>query len=199
MESYTFDNYDEYVHAQRRTTLHKTNRPQGYRPFVGHRAVRTIAKHYGKPPHHGLCHGVRGGEELDLFEQIVGGDWVGTEIVEELCDGMRIIHHDFEQPRLDWRGRFDIVYSNSLDHARSPETAVSEWLRQLSDVGVLYIEWTKFSSRLGKGWNRADCWAATRVEYADLISVCGGVIDAVLESRGKSIFVVRDLPCPDKP
>lgn len=195
MELITFKSYDAYVAAQRRTTLHKINRPQGYQPFAGQRAVKTIAKAHLHPVHRGLCHGVRGGEELDLFERHVGGDWIGTEIVEELCDGARIIHHDFERRRQDWLGLFDIVYSNSLDHAQHPAVAVYEWLCQLSHTGRLYVEWTKFSTRLGKGWNKADCYAASLDEYIRLIEI-HGVVHDVIESRGKQRrIIVAGMAC----
>lgn len=197
-DQFEFKSDEEYIEAQRSLTLRKLNKTlkaQGpeakQRVFTSAKVVDAIQEHY-KESHrggiytkiYGLCHGVRQGGELDLFEDRFGGDWIGTEIVEELCDGERVIHADFsDPPRKEWIGNFDIVYSNSLDHARNPYKTVKSWLSCLSPDGCLYIEWTRWHNKLGRRGNKADCFAATEEEYMLLLAAAG---------RGDDVIEIED-------
>ena len=187
-----FESDKDYIKAQRAVTLRKIERA---RVLVSVKTVNAIWHHFYMPTvFKGLCHGVRQGGELALFEsKFGGGDWIGTEIVEELCDGERIIHANFsDPPRPEWLGHFDIIYSNSLDHARDPLETVKTWLTCLVPNGFLYIEWTRWHSKIGNRGNRADCFAATEEEYLSLLEKAGSVdVDNVIEfqdqgSRGGS-------------
>ena len=121
----------------------------------------------------GICHGVRTGNEVYLCQDVIGGSWVGTEIVEELCDGDTVIYHDFSIPKDNWLGAFDIVYSNSFDHSRDYYKTIKTWLDQLTNKGRIYVEWTPWHERLGKRGNLADCFAATLEEVLEIFNSVG--------------------------
>lgn len=192
MKQFTFDTYDKYLYAQRRTTLNRHGNPvTKFSSELG--VIQAIVKYHPTPIKFGLCHGVRHEDEIDLFEQETGGEWIGSEIVEELCDGKRIIHADFSDVLNGWKGKFDIVYSNALDHARDPEVAVKAWLTELNITGRLYIEWNKCHNKLGVGINKADCFAASYEEYKEMLEKLGD-IEAILKPKNmrlvRRIFVV---------
>jgi len=132
----------------------------------------------------GLCHGVRYGRELSVFEhQFPKSIWTGTECWGPLCDGRRIIEADFNETRSEWSGAFDLVYSNAFDHVYDPEQTAQVWMDQVADGGRLLIEWSIWSNKLGTRGNRADCFAANLDEYVGIFSSVGS-IDRVIADRG---------------
>jgi SAM-dependent methyltransferase len=47
----------------------------------------------------------------------------------------------FDDLPKDWEGRFQVVYSNSLDHAQDPYRTAKEWWRVLKPGGYLILGW----------------------------------------------------------
>lgn len=176
MKQYTFETKQDYETHQIQTTTRKTKRgkanlstTQGTIQAICGRLRSEIAIGFG------LCHGVRSGEELELFQRFAGGLWLGTELHPDYCDGLSIIQHNFSDSKPEWMKKFDCVYSNSLDHAQNPKQTLRVWLSQLSENGVLVLEWHKYQGRLSvKG--KADCFAASLQEYRGLISGVGGLL-----------------------
>ena len=159
-----FSSYQEYLDAQTTLTRLKVAKPGRPRvftsPMVAHAIYRYLESR-GAAARECLCHGVRTGLELDLFESILGGSWIGTEITPELCDERWLYCWDFSHPMPEWLGRFDLVYSNSFDHSRTPEATAAVWLEQLNSQGTLFVEWSPWHDKLGRYW-KADCFAATK-------------------------------------
>jgi len=50
------------------------------------------------------------------------------------------VQWDFNIPKDEWVGKFDIVYSNSFDHSFNPYGTLDVWINQLSPNGILYVE-----------------------------------------------------------
>lgn len=191
MKSHDFATHEDYVKAQTTMTRRKS---QWSTLFTDPAVIDAIADHHSSMVLFGVCHGVRCGEELDLFERAVGGHWVGTEICPDLCDGVRILHQDFSDVPDEWLGSMDIVYTNALDHARNPQETVAGWLKCLSTTGRLYVEWTKWSNKLGGGRNKADCFAATEEEHRDMFEAVGTVENVLALKTGRlqrKIFVIK--------
>lgn len=193
MKTHEFSSYEDYREAQIKLTRMKVNRNL-VRSFTVQQVVDAIRSHHNEPVVRGLCHGVRKGAEIDLLEKAFGGNWCGTEITPDLCDGERIICMDFSEILNDWIGGLDVIYSNSFDHARDPWRTAKAWLACLSTTGRLYVEWTPWHARLGRAW-KGDCFAASEAEYHELFSAAGK-IETVLEVRdtdkfSRLIFVVH--------
>ena len=177
MKQHTFKSHDEYIGRQQRLT--RRNVERGRNPFYSEDFLRTLPQFKVK---RGLCHGVRYGSEVDFMQGYLGGVWIGTEIYEPLCDGKKIIHHDFTQVVVDWVGRFDAVYSNTFDHARFPKETARVWIEQINETGRLLVEWSDYHNKLGIRNNKADCFAATLEEYRDIFDSVGNV-ESVLEAQ----------------
>ena len=196
MKQYQFDAYDDYLEAQKTVTRRKVANPNG-RCFTSPLMMDLIAENQSSIAlvQHGCCHGVRRGEELQMLEDRLGGHWVGTEVLEELCDGKRVLHHDFTSPKPEWVGLFDVVYSNSLDHSISPLITLRTWLGSLAtDTGRLYVEWTPWHDKLGKKHNRADCFAASLTEYNEMLTSVGCVERILVVDEGRyrrHVFVIK--------
>lgn len=70
-------------------------------------------------------------------------------------------------------GRFDLVYSNSFDHALNPEWTLKVWFGQLRDGGALFLQWTKWN----RGVRQGDCLGGELMEFVDLVNRFGKVVD----------------------
>lgn len=90
----------------------------------------------------GICHGTRRGYEQAEFSRRLGCPVLGTEISDTARQFDNTVQWDFHEPKDEWRNRFSFVYSNSLDQAFDPRKALSTWVGQLEEGGLLFIEHT---------------------------------------------------------
>jgi SAM-dependent methyltransferase len=90
----------------------------------------------------GICHGTRNGFEQNHISSRDGFEAIGTDISETAKNFERSVHWDFHNENPDWVGKFDFVYSNSLDQSWNPRSALVTWLNQLRPDGTLVIEHT---------------------------------------------------------
>jgi SAM-dependent methyltransferase len=91
----------------------------------------------------GICHGTRNGFEQNHISSQQGFEAIGTDISETARNFDRSVHWDFHDVNSDWVGKFDFVYSNSLDQSWNPRSALVTWLDQLRPDGTLVIEHTE--------------------------------------------------------
>jgi SAM-dependent methyltransferase len=99
----------------------------------------------------GICHGARNGYEVEWFREHLGGEVIGTDISETATEFPHMHVWDFQDENPDWAGRFDFVYTNSLDQAMDPARALSAWAKQLAPKGRIYIEHTMAHAPQGAG------------------------------------------------
>jgi hypothetical protein len=99
----------------------------------------------------GVCHGARNGFEVKWFRENLSGDVIGTDISETATQFEHMVVWDFHEVNPEWVGKFDFVYTNSLDQAMDPQKAISAWVGQLSHRGRVYIEHTMAHAPQGAG------------------------------------------------
>ena len=99
----------------------------------------------------GICHGARNGFEVTWFRERLGGDIIGTDISETATEFPHMQVWDFHDDNPDWLGKFDFVYTNSLDQAMEPACALNAWAKQITPRGRIYIEHTMAHSATGAG------------------------------------------------
>lgn len=97
----------------------------------------------------GVCHGARNGYEVEWFNQNLTGKTIGTDISETAKDYKDMVVWDFQEQNPEWEGKFDFVYSNSLDQAMDPQKALLSWSKQLKTDGYIFIEHTMAHSAEG--------------------------------------------------
>ena len=90
----------------------------------------------------GVCHGARNGFEVTWLREQLGGEIIGTDISETATRFPHMHVWDFHEDNPDWEGRFDFVYTNSLDQAMDPARALNAWATQINDMGRIYVEHT---------------------------------------------------------
>lgn len=91
----------------------------------------------------GLCHGTRNGFEQKFISAQDGFEAIGTDISDTAKEFERSVQWDFHDVDENWAGKFDFVYSNSLDQSWNPRAALVTWLNQLKPGGMLVIEHTE--------------------------------------------------------
>jgi len=79
------------------------------------------------------------------------------------------VEWDFANQKDEWVGKFDIVYSNAFDHSFDPIKTLNTWKDQLSDNGVLVIEYSQRQSIM----SAMDPVEATNEEFIDMLSKTG--------------------------
>ena len=99
----------------------------------------------------GICHGARNGFEVSWFREQLGSDVIGTDISETASEFDNMVTWDFHEVNPEWSGRFDFIYTNSLDQAFAPDKALAAWVQQISKNGRIYIEHTMAHSPSGAG------------------------------------------------
>lgn len=97
----------------------------------------------------GICHGARNGFEVEFFKEALSGPIIGTDISETATEFPDMVVWDFHEENPEWLGKFDFVYTNSLDQAMDPQRAVANWVGQLNPEGRVYIEHTMSHSTTG--------------------------------------------------
>ncbi len=91
-----------------------------------------------------ICMGVRNGNEYFGFKKIDGfkkSEMWGVEINEKIKDVKEpnMFCMDFNKMPDEWANKFDMVYSNSLDHAFDVKATIMEWHKILRDDGFMYL------------------------------------------------------------
>lgn len=90
-----------------------------------------------------LCHGTRNGAEQRFFRSALPDAAVlGTEIGDGASQFPDTIEWDFHNTKPEWIGAWDLIYSNSWDHAAEPDRAIKAWASCLSRNGILILEHT---------------------------------------------------------
>ena len=148
----------------------------------------------------GICHGARNGLEADEFvKHFPESTIIGTDLFpfsgrsREYKVKSKMIKHDFSNKVRRWIGKFDFVFSNSLDHARDPIKTLNVWIRQLNSNGHLFVHWTANHTRSGRG----GCFGADLYDYIELMNSVGELVDLlyckVVRVRGNYYLQRRGL------
>jgi len=139
----TFD-YETYRRIQEEGNRAKLHGQWVTRGHIGLLAERVRA--LGVQVRHGVCHGTRQGFEQKWFSEALGegADIFGTEISSTATEFPDTIQWDFHEVNPEWIGSFDLVYSNSWDHAYDPEKAFRAWIDSLAPGGVLLLDHSRY-------------------------------------------------------
>ena len=180
-----FLDYNHYVKAQEKTVQRR-----GVGPYFTDAEMDKIgewSKRNGLVVKRGICHGARNGLEADeLMRVFPGANIFGTDLFpysgksSSTRGKAKVIEWDFGKPHPKWVGKFDLVYTNSLDHALHPEETLKLWYEQMKTNGALFVQW----NRSDVGVRSGDCFGAELSEYIALMNVCGKVVDLLYTNIG---------------
>jgi hypothetical protein len=134
MKVFEYKNYNEYVESQKEANEHKQ-----HMSFVDKKTIKKIFDICGPKIQNVLCHGTRRGQEQEYFKYYYPkAEVIGSEI--GISSWPMTVQHDFNEIREEWINKFDVIYSNSIDHAYDIENTITVWSNQLYDRGRMFIE-----------------------------------------------------------
>jgi trans-aconitate methyltransferase len=135
MKIHNYLSDDDYRLAQERANLRKISKV-----WVRESTIDAIVARV--PAATGvICHGTRNGAEQQFFAaRYPGAEIIGTEIAKTATRFPMTVQWDFRKPNPNWFARFDILYSNSIDHTNEPQQTLCVWRDQLANGGTLVIE-----------------------------------------------------------
>lgn len=143
-----YSSYEEYRDTQVKFNLQKIQNVWADEATL--RRVAEIARGLpGRSNITGLCHGARNGFEQKFLNEDDRFSVLGTDISPSATDFPDSVQWDFHDENQEWIGKFDFVYTNSLDQSWQPKKAIEVWLRQLKSDGVLIIEHTELHGPVG--------------------------------------------------
>lgn len=136
MKIWKYKDYEEYRDKQT-----EANKVKIKNVWVSRSTIRQIYELHGSADRI-ICHGTRNAAEQRLFKEFYSQAYIiGTEISDTAASFEMTVEWDFHEQNDHWKNHFDIVYTNSLDHAIDPMKALTTWKNQLSSSGRLYIEY----------------------------------------------------------
>lgn len=143
MKVYEYKNYDHYVEEQ--TKANKLKLKWVYVKKNTIREIFEIAK--DRNVKRIMCHGTRNGAEQKMFKSFFpDAEVLGTEISNTAHMFPMTTQWDFAEPYDEWIGNQDIVYSNAFDHSYDPKKTIETWRDQLSNTGILFLEYSEQQS-----------------------------------------------------
>jgi hypothetical protein len=143
MKRYDIDDYQEYVKIQQKRALSKWSA----KTFLGQashfrKLMNDIYVIIGKMKDI-CCMGIRNGNEYFAFQKLDnfnGSNIYGVDICGEVTAvGKNCYVYDFNKLPKDWSDKFNMVYSNSLDHAFNVEETLNEWHRVVKNNGYIVL------------------------------------------------------------
>lgn len=99
-----------------------------------------------------LCHGIRNGKEILAFKKILNKyniTFLGTDLNPWVSNLDYGLVHDFQKRIPKKFGKFDIIYTNSLDQAQFPKKALESMYMDLSRNGILIIYFSELHGKMG--------------------------------------------------
>jgi hypothetical protein len=178
VEKQKFRDYESYVDAQRKTVARRQMGP--YFTDCEMLRISKWLRMHGVRVKEGICHGARNGLECDeLLRHFPQARIFGTDLFPHSGKSIHsrgksdVVEWDFNKPNECWLNKFQLIYSNSLDHAMDPEETLKVWLAQLAWDGVIFVQWNRSDLAADGG----DCFGATPLEMIDLCRSVGRLCD----------------------
>ena len=89
------------------------------------------------------------GFEQEYFNKNLNAEVIGTDISDTASNFENTVEWDFHDKRDDWVDKFDFIYTNSLDQSWNPKLALTTWLDQVHNNGIVFIEHTERHGPVG--------------------------------------------------
>lgn len=141
-----YKKYSEYLKQQIVRAESKWGRkPQFNDPFKLN-LKETIKRAGLKDLQSVCCMGVRDGTELFVFKELFPeAEVCGVDITENIKtikteNKVKVYLYDFNNLPVGWGDKYDLIYSNSLDHSYKPEATILEWHRVSKNGGHVLVE-----------------------------------------------------------
>jgi len=133
-----------------------------------------------------ICLGTRNNNEKDMFNSLLENANVFSLDISGKSNADYVMSfNSFED--VDWKDKWDIIYSNSLDHAPDATQTFFEWIDILNPEGLLIIDFDFITDAL----TTADCTTFDRETVMDFLTSNGfEVIKEIKRGETNSTFFI---------
>ncbi len=163
---YKYKDYEEYKEIQTYFNKAKIDRIWADEQVLSTVAARIRVENF--PEGGGLCHGSRNGFEQAYLSKELGVEALGTDISDSALNFPNTVQWDFHDVNAEWIGKFNFIYTNSLDQSWQPEIALKVWVEQLRVGGLLFVEHT--DSHGPQGASKMDPFGVTPQYFPYLVA-----------------------------
>jgi len=170
-----------------------TNRRKLDKVFAQQEEVDSVIGYFKnrRGPKFGICHGARNGWEVEQFRKgMPTASVIGTDISLTANNFPHMVQWDFHNPKIDWLGKADFIYSNSLDHSYCPRLALFVWFLTLNRGGVLFLSHHR-RYHSARHASQTDPFGGSLQEYVKLIEEHGKVVGEII--LGKRCVLVAEM------
>src|SRR5262249_30870506 len=129
---FSYPDYESYRRIQTEGNIRKIDHVSAIETNIA--AIAEYAENHLGIVRSVLCHGTRNWAELKWFKENLKGqpDILGTDISYTATQFPNTIQWDFHDRKEEWIGKWDLIFTNSWDHAFDPERAILVWLECLN-------------------------------------------------------------------
>jgi len=188
---YTKENFDKrkYVTAQIERHALKSAKHRGAETYeyACESLIPFLPKEFSKLEM--ICLGTRNNWERDVFKSLLKKVEVSSLDIAPASNADYIM--DFNSFPSDWENKWDIIYSNSIDHSTSSDDCLKEWIRILKPGGLMYTDWeTQNSEKVIP--NAADCSIFTKESARKVMNDNSPNIEILSEKDGRWLIKKRE-------
>lgn len=140
-----YKDYKEYLKQQ----VVRAESKWGRKPEFNDPFIKSLKNTFNKvnvgQPKSICCMGVRDGTELFVLKELFPkAEVIGVDITENIKtikteNKVKVYLQDFNNLPNGWTDKFDLVFSNSLDHSFNPSNTIKEWHRATSKYILLEL------------------------------------------------------------
>lgn len=179
---------DNYAEIQIKRHLAKSGKEEDVREYVKVatelRSLRDLRENNMM-----ICLGTRNNHERDTFAAKLAEVKVHSLDISPESSADFIM--DFTKFPKDWTCKWDLIYSNSIDHSYDPTSTFEEWIRVLKPSGILML-----GMNYGTVTSITDICAFTRESVTNYLEQRQDImilkkIDGVLNVNGETWFIQK--------
>jgi SAM-dependent methyltransferase len=188
---YTKENFDKrkYVTAQIERHALKSAKRRGTEAYeyACESFMPFLPKEFSKLEM--ICLGTRNNWERDVFKSLLKKIQVSSLDIAPASNADYIM--DFNSFPSDWENKWDIIYSNAIDHSISSDDCFKEWVRILKPGGIMYTDWeTQNSEKITP--TAADCSIFSKEAVEKVMEESSPNIEILLEKDGQWLIKKRE-------
>lgn len=137
-----------------------------------------------------VCMGTRNNNERDtISHQLNGvGCLVSVSSVDIAPNSNADFVFDFNKCPDDWENKWDILFSNSIDHAVDASDTFYEWMRTVKQGGIMVLHIGCDTEP-----SDSDCCAFTHKDLDEFAHSENDVFELLFEDEENNIFVFRKI------
>ena len=159
------EEYAKYVHVQ----IQRRNSKQSTKKYVEYykKFFDELVIHLNKNKHYEMiCYGTRNNNERDLWRNLFNDNSFDANVYSlDIAPGSEAdFVYDFNKLPDDFENKWDIIFSNSIDHSIDATKTFYHWLKTLKHAGIAIVSFC-----LGTTAVTTDCSTFDRVSITKFV------------------------------